>query len=139
MTDTDRAELHNVIDKAIQRLPGSRLTLQTFLPALTVVVEHADSMTHLTGPQKRALVLSALDAAAKRLPPPEDTLAGLLVDRLGPPAIDAMVSVSRQAQTRLQHTKLFPVRRAGFIAPWRRFSPPRSCQVLGNRAAVRVL
>lgn len=132
----DQKELTGVADYVVKALPDGRFTIQSLLPVVTILVEHADDMKHLTGPEKKVLVLRALEAAARRLPPPEDTIACMLVGKLGPAAVDALVSVSRQAQVRLGSTGLFPnaplvsqpARRPPFrfVVPWRRFDPPRA-------------
>lgn len=106
MATTEEIELVSVAERAIGKLSDGHFTLQAFMPVVTMLVEHADDMIHLTGPQKKQLVLSVLCTVARRLPPPEGTVACMLVQQLGPAAVDALVSVSRQAEVKLGTTRL---------------------------------
>jgi hypothetical protein len=108
MATADEIELVKVAEHVLQTLPDGRFTLQAFMPVVTMLVEHADDMTHLTGPQKKTLVLRALHAAVMRLPPPENAVASMLLTKLGSQAVDALVAVSREAQVRFTRTCLFP-------------------------------
>lgn len=130
MNTPEGNELESVAQYSIETLPDGRFTLQNFLPVLTMLVEHADHMQHMSGLEKKALVLRAMETAANKLPPPENVIACMLVQKLGPAAVDSLVTVGRQAQTRLQDSRLFsnrplimqPSKRppGRFVMPWRR-------------------
>lgn len=99
------SQLQEAAEQIVTKFAGHRLTLHTFLPTVTLLIEHASEFEHLAGPQKKQLVLLTLQAVASRLPPPENEIAGLVVRRLGPVAVDTLVDVAKATEEHWQVTE----------------------------------
>jgi hypothetical protein len=86
------------VSTVIKSLKSSDLTSATFMSAVVDLVAHAQTLTGLTGAQKKHLVIASLTWLAEQAPFPQNKVLGPLVANVAPIAIDQLVSAAKAAR-----------------------------------------
>lgn len=80
------------------------LNASTLLPAIAALLSKTQEFAGMDDAQRKEAILAALKTRAKNLPSPENLYVPLMIDLVGPPAIDSLLAAVDKAEADPQAT-----------------------------------